>query len=62
MPFHWYALKWCTNTKGAEFDEDVVGNSMTGQPLIESPYNYKFGTHKSGIIPCEKSFDQNDVN
>jgi len=62
MDFHWYALKWCNNTKNAEFSESVVENSISGNPLIESPYSYKFGTHKSGIIPCEKEFNLADIN
>jgi hypothetical protein len=66
LPFHWYAVKWCKNTKGEDGHGSSFGfieNSvLDGQALIESPFSYKFGTHKSGIIPCEKSFNQDEIN
>jgi len=62
LPFHFYALKWCNNTKSDIFDEEVVGMAVEGDLLIASPLDYQFGRHKKGIIPCEKTYTEADIS
>jgi len=62
LPFHYYALKWCNNTAQEQFDEEVTGMAVEGGELIASPFDYQFGRHKKGIIPCEKSYNEEDMN
>ena len=47
LPFDWYSLNWCNNTKGNGFDKTQKALSLTGTPLVESPYSYKFNTDKN---------------
>ena len=36
--------------------------AVEGGELIASPFDYTFGRHKKGIIPCSKSYNEEDMN
>jgi hypothetical protein len=68
FPFRYYSLDFCNNTSEVNTDEgerQIVKNSMIdykGNPLVNSPFSYKFGTHKQGMIPCTKTFSKQQVD
>lgn len=51
--FDWYTLNWCTNKRGRGFNPDTMGETLTGSPLHESPFDHKFGYDRN-IVVCKK--------
>lgn len=41
LNFDFYTLNWCANRKGQGYNPETFGTSLTGTPLIESPYSYQ---------------------
>lgn len=49
LTFDYYMLKWCENRLERGYDETKFGTTLTGTPLHESPYYYKFGWNRDDI-------------
>ena len=60
LPFDWYSLNWCNNTKGNGFDKTQKALSLTGTKLVESPYGYKFNMDKNWNA-CHKILTHSEV-
>ena len=66
LPYDFYSLRWCDSLAGHQYDSTLLkekktydsSNDSVNARVHESPYAYKVGEQKEGIIACRRIIDQ----